>query len=383
MNIFEYFNTAILSCIIIILISIDYMRKYSTDNFQRKLLLAVLVSVFVAALFDYLGLTLERSSSYLFSIRRMSENSAMETNTKLRIIWSVYLLARNCCFYYGAVFIEYFAHGNVAKSRVSFIVTTVFLTLFATSLIPNFTQGYYFSVTRDNIYVPGSLYMIQILISYLPIILILINVTIAPKQIKRTQIFLTIFFVIISAIGAAIDIVFRVTNILWPCITTALLYVYFFIIRTDAKIDSLTGIGNRNNFYEYINHLSKQSEKKEYKFIKIDLEYLEKINDSFGYMEGDNALRDTSTIIKSCIRHTDFAVRYGGDEFIIITTADNDSQRIMDRIMDYIDTQNKKQTRPYMLSINYSYDVFTTNSSYSIQDFLSHLDGKIQKNKAK
>jgi len=382
MNIFEYFNTALFSCIIVILISIDYLRKYSTDNFQRKLLLSVLISVFAAALFDYMGLSLERSSNYLFNIRRISESSAAETNTRLRIIWSIYLLARNCCFYYGAVFIEYFAHGNVAKSKISFIVTTVFLALFSFSLIPNFEHGYYFNITRDNIYIPGSLYMIQIFISYLPIIFILINVTMAPKQIKRTQIFLTIFFVIISAIGAAIDIVFRVTNILWPCITTALLYVYFFIIRSDAKIDSLTGIGNRNNFYEYINHLSKQLEKREYKFIKIDLEYLEKINDSYGYMEGDNALRDTSTIIKSCIRHTDFAVRYGGDEFIIITTADIDSQRIMDRIMESIKAQNNKQSRPYQLSINYSYDIFTTNSNYSIQDFLSHLDSQIQKNKS-
>jgi len=382
MIVFEYFNTAIFSCIIIILMAIDYLRKYNTDNFQRKLFITTIISIFIAALFDFLGLTLERSPNRLPVVLSLSNTHDSESNVHLRIIWSVYLLARNCCFYYGAVFIEYFAHGNMVKSKRSYLITTIFLVLFAISLIPNFQHGFYFDVSRDNAYIPGSLYMIQIFISYLPIIFILINVTMAPKQIKRNQIFLVIFFVIITAIGAAIDITFRTTNIIWPCITAASLYIYFFIISTDAKIDSLTGIGNRNNFYEYINHLCKQPGKKKYNFIKIDLEHLEEINNSYSYIEGDNALRDTSTILKSCIRYTDFAVRYGGDEFILITTADNDSQSIMDRIMEYMEAQNKKNSRPYKLSINYSYDVFTTNSGLEIQEFLSYLDSKIQINKA-
>ena len=303
-----------------------------------------------------------------------------KTNSILLYIWSIYLIARNCCYYYAAVFVDYFAHGNVTRTKKFLIVVTAFITIYIISIIPNLKQGYYFYMSKDNVYMQGSLYMLQLFISYLPIFLILINISLAPKYIKRNQVLLIMFFVIISAIGAAIDIILRITNLIWPCIAAAVLYMYFFIIRSDAKIDSLTGIGNRNNFYEYINILSKKETEKGYAFIKIDLNHLEEINSNFGNLEGDNALRDMSAIIKGCIRHTDFAVRYGGDEFILIIPAESDIQRIIDRIMEEIDFQNSKRIRPYQLRIGYTYDIYTTNSGHSIQDFLAHLDGKIQKN---
>ncbi|MCL2720512.1 MAG: GGDEF domain-containing protein [Treponema sp.] len=378
MIIFEYFNTAIGSSIIILIIAADYLRKYNTDNFQRKLLIVMLSAVFVSAVFDFIGLTLERNQAIFLIVFGLTEPPGAEINNTLYYVWSIYLIARNCCYYYVTVFIDYFAHGNILRTKKFFKIVTVVLVIYAISIIPNFNLGYYFYISRDSVYIPGSLYLLQVFISYLPIILILINVSLAPKYIKRTQIILTIFFVLIAAVGAAIDIALRTTNLIWPCVTAAILYMYFFIIRADAKIDSLTGIGNRNNFYEYINKISKQSIKKEYAFLKLDLEYLEDINNSFGYLEGDNALRDTSTIIKSCIRHTDFAVRYGGDEFIIITNAENDIQRIIDRIIETKNAQNQKRLRPYQLNMKHSFDVYTTNSGWEIQDFLGHLDGKMR-----
>jgi len=381
MNVFEYFNTALGSCLVIIIIAIDYLRKYNTDNFQRKLLIVMLGAVFASAVFDFLGLTLEKNPHLYTAIFGKTETAGTEINTALYYIWSVYLVARNCSFYYGAVFIDYFAHGNRIRTKKFFKIVSIFILLYIISIVPNFHNKYYFYISRDNAYMPGSLYLLQLFISYLPIILILINITLTPKYIKRTQIFLTIFFIIISAVGAAIDIALRTTNLIWPCVTAAILYMYLFIIRSNTKIDSLTGIGNRNNFYEYINILSKQSNKKDYAFIKIDLEHLGKINDIYGHQEGDNALRDISTIIKSRIRHTDFAVRYGGDEFILITTAEYDIKRMVDRITEAINNKNKKSIKPYKLEISCVYDIYTADSSWQIQEFLAHLDNKIKNKK--
>ena len=381
MNIFEYFNSAIGSCMIIILIMIDYTRKYNTDNFQRKLLIIMLGTILAAAIFDFIGLTLERNPEIYLMLFKNSKAPIKENNF-LFIIWSIYLIARNCCFYYSAVFVDYFAHGNIARTKKFLIGVSIFIAIYIISVIPNFYNGYYFYISKDNVYIQGSFYILQLFISYLPIILILIDVSLAPKYIKRNQVFLIMFFVIITAIGGAIDIMLRTTNLIWPCITGAVLYMYFFLLRSDAKIDSLTGIGNRNNFYEYINMLSMQSAERKYAFVKIDLNQLGKINDAFGNLEGDNALKDLSTIIKICIRHTDFAARYGGDEFILIIGAENNIQRIIDRIIEQINFHNEKNSKPYKLSINYTYDIYTTNTGNSIQDFLAYLDSKIQKNKA-
>jgi diguanylate cyclase (GGDEF)-like protein len=205
----------------------------------------------------------------------------------------------------------------------------------------------------------------------------MVDISLAPKNVKRTQVILTIFFIITTAVGAALDIILGTTNLIWPCATAATLYVYFFIIRSDSKIDSLTGIGNRSGFNEYIYKLSKQSARKDYAFVMLDLDRFREINDTLGYMEGDNALRDIAAIIKGYIRYTDFAARFGGDEFIMVTAAENDIQLIIDRVNNAIETQNKLCIRPYQLYISYGHGVYTTNSGQSIQDFITGIDKKL------
>ena len=368
MNIFEYFNTAPGSVIIIIIIAADYLRKYNTDRFQRKLFMIVLCSLFFSMIFDYLGLTLEKISRD-------------EYNHALYYIWSLYFIARNCVFYYSAVFIDYLAHGNVSRTKSFLKIITVFLFIYTISLIPNFSEGYYFYISKDNLYMPGILYMIQIFIGYLPIIIILIDLSLASKSIKRIQIFLTFTFVILSAVGAAIDIILGTTNLIWPCITAAVLYVYFFLIRTDSKIDSLTGIGNRNSFNEYLFSIENQSNKDEYAFVLLDLVYFREINDKLGYIQGDNALRDISSIIKGCIRNTDFAARIGADEFVLVTAGTDDVQKIIDRINESIENQNVKRIRPYQLHISYSYDIFKNDTGWTIREFLAQLESDMSKSK--
>ncbi|MCL2175118.1 MAG: GGDEF domain-containing protein [Treponema sp.] len=368
MNIFEYFNTALGSVIVIIIIAADYLRKYNTDRFQRKLFIIVLCSLFFSMIFDYLGLTLEKKSEE-------------EYNKALYYIWSLYFIARNCVFYYSAVFIDYFAHGSVSRTKSFARIVTVFIFLYTISLILNINNGYYFYISKENLYMPGILYMLQIFFGYLPIIIILIDLSLASESIKRIQVFLTFVFVILAAVGAALDIILGTTNLIWPCITAGILYVYFFLIRTDSKIDSLTGIGNRNSFNEYLFSISNQSSADEYTFVLLDLVYFREINDKLGHIQGDNALRDISSIIKGCIRATDFAARLGADEFVLVTSGADDVQKIINRINESIENQNIKRIRPYQLHISYSYDVYRNGTGWTTREFLAQLEGDMSKSK--
>jgi diguanylate cyclase (GGDEF)-like protein len=366
---FEYFSAIIGSCIIILLIAADYLQKYNTDVFQRKLLLIMLSSVFISAICDFIG-------SYI------GGKTEIHKSNELYYVWSIYFIARNCCYYYGAVFIDYFAHENIIRTKRFISIVTVFLALYTLSIIPNFQFGYYFHISKDNTYIRGTLFFVQIIVSYFPIIIILADIIMASKYIKHNQILMIIIFVLITSVGAVVDILLGTTKLIWPCVTASILYVYFFMLRYDLKVDSLTGMGNRNDFYKYINkfYLDSRSfrhkNKNEYAFIKINVNKLGEINDIHGHLEGDNAVRDIATIIKTYFRHTDFAVRYGGDEFILITTAKNDVQRIIERINNAVDNQNEKNIRPYKLCISYSYDIYKVNSGLQIQDFLAQLDNK-------
>jgi diguanylate cyclase (GGDEF)-like protein len=83
----------------------------------------------------------------------------------------------------------------------------------------------------------------------------------------------------------------------------------------------------------------------------------------------------------NCIRNSDFAARYGGDEFILATRAEYDIASILGRIQEAIDDLNAKNERPYKLQISYGYGMYNVHSGMPITDFLKHIDGLMYKHK--
>jgi diguanylate cyclase (GGDEF)-like protein len=361
-------NTVLGSCLTLILIALDYVRKFNTDTFQRKLLLSLLGAAFVSVIMEFIS-------------RAIDGRPGPAVTASLYTVISLFLVAQNCTYFLGAIFIDYFTYGNIARTKKFISIVCVFLAIQAVSVIVNLPLGYYFYISPENLYTPGKLYLLRLLLSYLPILVIIVDIVLAPKHYRHTYAYLIFLFLLITGSGAALDVVFKASNLVWPCFSAAILYVYFFIIQTDSKIDSLTGIGNRYSFNEFIKKLSRQNTRVDYSIVMIDLDRFKEINDTLGHLEGDNALRDMAAVIKGCIRHSDFAARYGGDEFVLATLAENDIQRLMDRIQSAIDVQNSKCVRPYQIYMSYGYAIYTTNSGRSIQEFISHIDRLMYKHK--
>ena len=363
-----YINTALGSCLILGLIFADYVRKFNTNEYMRKLLLSMLTVAVAAVLTD-------------FVVRFLAGRPGRGVAVTMYAAASLFLVFQNCSYYLGAVFIDYFAYNDVERSKKAIFAVCVFLGLHALSVIFNLPFGFYFTVSAENIYTPGSLYLLRLILSYASVLLMVVDISLASKYFKQSQAYLIIFFILITGSGAALDVVLKKGSLAWPCFAAAVLYLYFFIIRSDSKLDSLTGIGNRYSFNEFFEKLSRQNTKEDYTIVMIDMDRFKEINDTLGHLEGDNALRDMASIIKGCIRHSDFAARYGGDEFILAARAEYDMQRLMDRIHEAIKAQNEKRARPYQIYMSYGYDVYTTNSGRSIHDFITHIDALMYKQK--
>jgi diguanylate cyclase (GGDEF)-like protein len=364
--------TSLGALLTISLIFVNYFRKYTADNFQRQVLLTLLIAAAITILADF--------ASWYFD-GKFEGNIGVKNS--LYAIVSLYLIAQNCTYYLSVVFIDYFAYKSPERSKQLIIFTVIFLFLYIISVIANLPIGFYFTISYANEYIPGNFYLLRLLLSYGPILLILIDVLLASKNFTHSQVYLIILFVFLAGAGAAIDIIVPRSNLTWPFFAVAVLYFYFFIIQSDSKIDSLTGIGNRFSFNEFIDKLSRQNSRVEYSIVMMDIYKFKEINDTLGHLEGDNALRDLAAIIKGCIRHSDFAARYGGDEFVLATEAEYDIKRLMNRIQATIDQQNEKRTRPYQLYISYGYDVYTTKSDESIYTFLARIDARMYRQKEK
>lgn len=94
----------------------------------------------------------------------------------------------------------------------------------------------------------------------------------------------------------------------------------FQAVREQAVTDALTGLYNRRYFEEALGKEVQRAKRQKQPFsvIGIDLDYLKKINDTYGHNFGDIAIKTIADVLKSNARSVDVAARIGGEEFNVL-----------------------------------------------------------------
>ena len=355
------------SCLIIILIFIDYSNNYNTDRFQRRIFCRVLFCVFVSAVFNM---------AYHLAAGR----SGMIFYYLVSVFSALHFLFLAFSFYSIGIFADYTIFRDQLRTRKITIVARVICVIYFVILALNMKFRSTFYITENNALWRDDC-IVRAAFNYAPILFMLFDFISSRKIFKKHHLYMILLFVCLSFAGPALDTFFGTARLVWPCLTAALLYAYFFIIRTDIQIDSLTGIGNRYSFNEFIDKLARLNSGESYAIVMIDMDHFKEINDTLGHQEGDNALRDMAAIIKNNIRGSDFAARYGGDEFILAASAKHQIEKLMNRIQHAINVQNEKRIRPFDIQISYGYDVYTSGGGQTIEEFLAHIDRLMYKHK--
>jgi len=87
-----------------------------------------------------------------------------------------------------------------------------------------------------------------------------------------------------------------------------------------ANTDSLTGIANRRYFFEIAEKMLNRAcrEKNPLTLMMIDIDFFKKVNDTYGHIVGDHALKYVAKILQTHLREDDVLCRFGGEEFIVL-----------------------------------------------------------------
>ena len=93
-------------------------------------------------------------------------------------------------------------------------------------------------------------------------------------------------------------------------------------LKVASRIDGLTGLFNRRYWQERFEQAYKLAKRREKPStaLMLDIDHFKKVNDTYGHQAGDSVIQSLAHLIKRCVRETDLAGRYGGEEFAVILT---------------------------------------------------------------
>jgi diguanylate cyclase (GGDEF)-like protein len=90
--------------------------------------------------------------------------------------------------------------------------------------------------------------------------------------------------------------------------------------QAASMIDTVTNVFTRGILQDLMTSEISRAERtnRSLALLMCDLNNFKQVNDRYGHLMGDYVLSQIATILKSCVRGSDYVVRYGGDEFLVL-----------------------------------------------------------------
>ena len=240
------------------------------------------------------------------------------------------------------------------KLRIPIVIEAVLL-LVSFVLAPKFWL-------KDNLE-PNDFYYVVLM--FLPFVYIMtptfrcFSRVLKPQNRKNLKTYLVVASYVPCCIVAAALQVFYSLNTPIFCFgcTLIILFVYLNLQSQLISTDSLTSLNNRNQLEVF---LQQQREQKSYYVVMVDVDHFKQINDTYGHIEGDNALVLVSSALKkACDRlgKSVFLCRYGGDEFLLVVPTDMPGyavREIQECLREELSTRHGTQYYAIEVSIGYA-----------------------------
>lgn len=153
-----------------------------------------------------------------------------------------------------------------------------------------------------------------------------------------------------------------------------------------ANIDAMTGVLNKKSGLEVLEREFELSNNSRDNLVIcfIDVDGLKIVNDTFGHKEGDKLLINITKILKESIRKTDFVIRMGGDEFLVVfpQMTIKEVNNVLERVLVLLDEINNANEK-YNLSISYGFYQYEreTRKELTINELIKRADAEMYKMK--
>ena len=142
--------------------------------------------------------------------------------------------------------------------------------------------------------------------------------------------------------------------------------------------DNLTGLPNRQNMMERVDHAIElaRRHKRQLALLLLDLDRFKSINETLGHAVGDELLKTLSSKLKLRLREADTLARLGGDEFLVLLEDLNghqDAQKVAQDLLAIVREPVDVIGHVLRLSTSIGIAMFPEHGQHS-QDLIRHAD---------
>lgn len=151
-----------------------------------------------------------------------------------------------------------------------------------------------------------------------------------------------------------------------------------------TRIDPMTGLANRRDIMEKMERELSRSERHQRTFsvMLVDLDNFKKLNEKYGYNDGDDVLVEVARVLMGCVRNEDLCARWGGEEFLFLLTetALEGAVTLARKVLDSISMTEFKANR-HRIRITTSIGLCEYQSGQSIYECVSRADRALRQAK--
>lgn len=258
--------------------------------------------------------------------------------------------------------------------------------------ISSIFNGWTFTVDLNGGYSQGPLFMLHAAIDYgylmVPTVLAIMRMVSAKSWQRKSEYLLYTVYMVIPLLSGIFEDEFPTTPILALSIFMVINVLFLSIQNMQIFSDALTGLNNRRRLNQYLEErISSSSEEHPVVLLMMDINDFKAINDGFGHVEGDNALRDFASALRSaCSGFDAFIARYGGDEFCLVADASKhspeDIEAKVEEAIKRVHPAPEDVTQAYDLSASMGYALCDDPDS-SPEGLIRLADAKLYMNKRK
>lgn len=278
-----------------------------------------------------------------------------------------YWISMSIGCYCWMLFVMSRLHPSFVYGRKLKIVITAPIILCCILDILSLKTGFIFSAGPGS-NSGGSLFWLQDVIQYsyllVPAVNALFCAVIARTRSQRVE-YLTYSFSMLVPIAAAFVDAYlpMVTPIGIMSIFVVILILFLMIQNSQINNDALTQLNNRRRMDQYLEEkIGDATEKQPVTMFIMDVNRFKSINDTYGHVEGDEALKIVAVSLKKAAeKYNAFAARYGGDEFCLILSGTKYMPREIEEGVDKIlqDAQKNRTDKGYTLTVSIGHAVCT------------------------